>query len=135
LVVYLLAYSQKAVRPTRGNLVMGGLTSGFVAGLVGSGGAIRGITLAAFQLEKQTFLATSALIDLGVDASRTVVYAANGYLLRQHLSHMPFLLAISFVGSWAGKKILDHIPQKQFRWMVLGLILVMAVVQLVKLLR
>jgi uncharacterized protein len=133
--VYLLIYSQKTVRPSRGNLLMGGLASGFVAGLVGSGGAIRGITLAAFQLEKQVFLATSALIDLGVDASRTVVYWANGYILRQHLGHIPFLLGIGLLGSWLGKKILDHIPQKQFRWMVLGIILVTAVVQLVKILR
>lgn len=133
--VYLLVFSEKKIAPSSANLISGGLASGFLAGLVGSGGAIRGLTLAAFHLEKNIFLATSAMIDLGVDASRTVVYYANGYMAKDLLFLIPFLLAISMIGSWLGKKILAYIPQKQFRWMVLGVVLVTAMVQLVKLLR
>lgn len=129
--IYLLAFSEKRIAPSNANLVSGGLASGFLAGLVGSGGAIRGLTLTAFQLEKNIFLATSAMIDLGVDASRTVVYYANGYMNKDLLFLIPFLLAISVVGSWLGKKILAYIPQKQFRWLVLGIIIVTALVQII----
>ncbi|MDO1498978.1 hypothetical protein Q2T40_01035 [Winogradskyella maritima] len=34
--------------------------AGFSAGLLGTGGAIRGLTMAAFNLEKNMFIATSA---------------------------------------------------------------------------
>jgi uncharacterized protein len=134
LALYLLIFSAHKIAPTSTNLITGGLASGFLAGLVGSGGAIRGLTLTAFQLEKNIFLATSAMIDLGVDASRTVVYYANGYMNKDLLFLVPFLLGISIIGSWIGKKILVYIPQKQFRWMVLGIVLVTALVQLVKIL-
>jgi uncharacterized protein len=50
--IYLLIFSNKKIAPTNTNLITGGLTSGFLAGLIGSGGAIRGLTLTAFQLEK-----------------------------------------------------------------------------------
>lgn len=132
--LYLLVFAEKKLAPSSTNLISGGLASGFLAGLVGSGGAIRGLTLTAFQLEKNIFLATSAMIDLGVDASRTVVYYANGYMNKDLFFLIPFLLGISIVGSWIGKKILAHIPQKQFRWLVLGVVLVTAAIQLVKIL-
>lgn len=132
--IYLLVFSEKKMAPSNTNLISGGLASGFLAGLVGSGGAIRGLTLTAFHLEKNIFLATSAVIDLGVDASRTVVYYANGYMDKDLLFLLPFLLGISMVGSWIGKKILAYIPQKQFRWLVLGIVCITAVVQLIKIL-
>ena len=46
---------------------VGGTLSGFLAGLLGTGGAVRGLTMAAFNLEKSVFIATSAVIDFGVD--------------------------------------------------------------------
>ena len=50
--------------------------AGFLAGLIGTGGALRGLALAAFDLEKGVFVATSAGIDSGVDFSRMVIYCA-----------------------------------------------------------
>jgi uncharacterized protein len=79
LAAYLLINVNKTLKQTDNNLIMGGVASGFLAGVAGTGGAIRGITLSAFQLPKDIFIATSALIDLGVDFSRAVVYVSNGY--------------------------------------------------------
>jgi len=67
--IYLMINFNKPIQQNNTNLYIGGTVSGFLAGLVGTGGAIRGITLAAFQLPKEIFIATSALIDLGVDSS------------------------------------------------------------------
>jgi hypothetical protein len=49
----------KRIEQTNFNLYTGGVISGFMAGLIGTGGAIRGVTLAAFGLEKDIFIATS----------------------------------------------------------------------------
>jgi uncharacterized membrane protein YfcA len=48
--IYLMINFNKPIQQNNTNLYIGGTVSGFLAGLVGTGGAIRGITLAAFQL-------------------------------------------------------------------------------------
>lgn len=65
--------------------------SGLVAGLLGTGGAVRGLVLSAFSLPKDVFIATSAGIDLAVDASRTGVYYFNGYIGKDMLYLLPAL--------------------------------------------
>ena len=75
--IYLMVNFNKKLEQTDKNLYVGGTLSGFLAGLVGTGGAIRGITLAAFKIPKEVFIATSALIDLGVDSGRAIVYVYN----------------------------------------------------------
>lgn len=55
------------VKPELKQSLIGGSLSGFTAGLLGTGGAIRGITMAAFNLEKSVFIATSAAIDFLID--------------------------------------------------------------------
>ena len=97
------------------NAIIGGSLSGFSAGLLGTGGAIRGLTMAAFNLEKSVFIATSAFIDFMIDFSRTFVYYNNGYIHKHDLKYIPFLLVIGLVGSFLGKKILTFIPQPVFR--------------------
>ncbi|OFZ65538.1 MAG: hypothetical protein A3D92_25190, partial [Bacteroidetes bacterium RIFCSPHIGHO2_02_FULL_44_7] len=67
-----LIFKNLSIEPTAKNSVIGGLLSGGIAGLIGTGGAIRGITLAAFKIRPEIFIATSALIDLGVDSGRGV---------------------------------------------------------------
>ena len=85
--------------PTPTHSLLGGATSGFVSGFLGTGGAIRGLTLAAYQLPMAVFIATSALIDLGIDCSRTVVYYYNGYIHQKDLYLLPILLVVSVVGT------------------------------------
>ena len=46
------------IPPNKKNATLGGVFSGFTAGLLGTGGAIRGLTMAAFNLEKSVFIAT-----------------------------------------------------------------------------
>ncbi|MCU0441553.1 MAG: sulfite exporter TauE/SafE family protein [Bacteroidia bacterium] len=100
-------------------LVSGGSLSGLVAGLVGTGGAIRGLALASFRLAAPVFIATSAFIDLGVDMSRSVVYLVNGFATAQIVSIIPYLVLVSVVGNWIGKEILKHISATAFtRWVL-----------------
>jgi uncharacterized membrane protein YfcA len=110
------------------NLYIGGTISGFLAGLIGTGGAIRGITMLAFNLEKNIFIATSALIDLGVDSSRAVVYIYSGYFKTEHIVLIPILILISLLGSYIGKIIIDHVNQKMFKFFALGVICITSVI-------
>jgi uncharacterized membrane protein YfcA len=132
LAIYLISGHSKSLKETNSNLYLGGTISGFLAGLIGTGGAIRGIILTAFNLEKNVFIATSAMIDLGVDSSRAAVYIANGYFSKEHLGLIPFLILISIVGSYLGKRILQYIPEKAFHYVVLGVIGATALLQTIK---
>ncbi len=104
------------------NSFFGGGLSGFWAGWLGTGGAIRGLALASFNLNKNTFLATSALIDFMVDSSRFVVYFKQGYITKTMLYQAPILLIISIVGSFIGKILLNKISQGTFKKITLWMI-------------
>lgn len=118
-----LIFKKLIVKATAKNAIIGGTLSGLSAGILGTGGAIRGITLSAFKMDKNKFIATSAVIDLGVDFSRTIVYYFNGYMRKDLLYLVPILIVVGIVGTWIGKQILYKISQEQFRYIVLFLIL------------
>lgn len=131
--LFFLIKNKVIVLPNKKNAIVGGTLSGFSAGLLGTGGAIRGLTMAAFNLEKSVFIATSAFIDFMIDFSRTFVYYQNGYIQGDILKYVPFLFIIGLVGSYLGKKILNYIPQSKFRMISLVLILLIGLVTIGKL--
>ena len=130
--VFLIFNTEEKLEQSNKNLIVGGVSSGFLAGLVGTGGAIRGLVLAAFSLEKDSFLATSALIDLGVDFSRAIVYISSSYFLKEFLIFIPFLILISIAGSYIGKLVLNKMPQKYFRNIVLIVIVSISIYSISK---
>jgi len=137
LVVFSLVFiikSKLIVEPNKQNAIIGGSLSGFSAGLLGTGGAIRGLSMAAFNLEKSVFIATSAFIDFMIDFTRTIVYYNNGYIHQHDLKYVPFLFVIGILGSFLGKKILNYIPQSSFRKLSLFLILFIGIVTIIQLL-
>ena len=88
--LFFLIKNKVIVLPNKKNAILGGSLSGFSAGLLGTGGAIRGLTMAAFNLEKSVFIATSAFIDFMIDFSRTFVYYQNGYIHSHDMKYVPF---------------------------------------------
>lgn len=132
LAIFLLINYNKKLQQTNTNLYLSGTASGLLAGLVGTGGAIRGISLAAFNLPKDIFIATSALIDLGVDSSRAAVYIYNGYFAAEYLVLIPFLVGISIIGTYTGKVILKYTSEELFRIIVLTIIILTSVIQTIK---
>jgi uncharacterized membrane protein YfcA len=107
---------------------MRGSVSGLLAGVAGTGGAIRGLTLAAFGLEKTVFVSTSAWIDMGVDLGRSAVYAAQGFVTTEVIVHLPAMGIVSLTGSWLGKLALERLPQDRFRTVVLLLVIAMGAI-------
>jgi len=112
--------------PSEKSAVIGGGLSGFLAGLIGTGGALRGAFLTAFDLEKNIYIATAAGIALAVDLTRIPVYLAGGFLDPQYYSYIPLLLIVAIVGSYTGKRLVDHINQKLFRKVVLTAIILVS---------
>ena len=132
LAIYLTFNQNKKLEQNNKNLYLGGILSGFFAGIAGTGGAIRGITLAAFQLPKEIFIATSALIDLGVDLSRALIYTSNGYFRMENIFLLPFLLVISVIGTFVGKKVLSITSEQNFQRIVFLVIIATSIVNLLK---
>lgn len=136
--IFLLAFSllfllrpKLEITPTPKNAIAGGSIAGFLAGLIGTGGAVRGAAMAAYNLEKSAFVATSAAIDMGVDVTRAVIYMGNDYLQAKEFSYIPMLIGVSFVGSVIGKKLLQRISQEMFRKIVLILIGLIGIVSII----
>ena len=128
----LLIFRNLALKPTLFNAIGNGVFSGLIAGLIGTGGAIRGLTLAAFDLKIEVFIATSAIIDLMTDSGRSIVYFFNGYIHKEDLYLIPILFLVSIAGTFIGKKILHYISEEQFKSIVLILVLFTGVLTLSK---
>ncbi|WP_445458342.1 sulfite exporter TauE/SafE family protein [Flavobacterium sp. HNIBRBA15423] len=127
-----LIKKELVIKPEPKESIIGGSLSGFTAGLLGTGGAIRGITMAAFNLEKSVFIATSAAIDFAIDFTRTIVYFKNGYIHQHDLIYVPFLFLIGLVGTYIGKYILQFIPQEKFKTISLLLIFLVGIVMFIQ---
>jgi len=108
--------------PTKTSALVGGGASGFIAGLIGTGGALRGSFLTAFNLDKNVYIATSAIIAIAVDITRLPIYLAGGFLDAQYYWYIPILFAVAIVGSFIGKLIMNIISQHTFRVVVLSAI-------------
>ncbi len=132
LATILLSKPKSKITPTLANSVTGGALAGFLAGFIGTGGAIRGVVLTAFSLEKNFFVGTSAAIDFGVDFSRMIIYLDNGFLPEEYIWYIPSLIVGAFLGSYLGKRILDRISQDTFRNIILGLILAIGLSLVIK---
>lgn len=131
LALFILYYRNKTLKRTDGNLIWSGIGSGFLAGLIGTGGSLRGLALSAFNLEKEVFIFTSAAIDLGVDSTRSIVYIFNGFIDNEGLLVLPFLVLVSFVGNWFGKKIVDKLSNTNFKILVLITIFSASIIQII----
>jgi len=108
-------------------LVLGGGISGFIVGLVGTGGAMRAIFLTGLKLDKEKYIATAAVIALGSDATRIPSYIASGFLTEQYYYLIPILFGIALGGSFVGRKIVNRIDQEKFKKMVLIAIILASV--------
>ena len=101
--------------------VIGGSLSGFLAGFIGLGGATRGVFLTAFNLPKEIYVATSAMIALVIDVTRIPTYLITKTV--QDPSYyvlLPFLCVMAYFGVKTGKVLLQKINQDTFRRIVSG---------------
>lgn len=95
---------------------VGGLLSGFAAGIFGVGGAIRGVFLSAFNLRKEVYLFTSGAIALVIDTTRIAGYLDGGDRIEGvFLWGLLLFITVSLLGAWTASRFVDRVPQGRFR--------------------
>ena len=98
---------------------VGGLTSGFLAGVFGMGGAARSLFLSAFNFPKDVYIFATGAIGLIIDSGRLLTYYFGGIRLEKELlTGLIFFIPISFLGAGIAKKVVNKIPQNKFRFVV-----------------
>ena len=118
-VIFLLAKPKWRLSKTNLNAVLGGSLSGLGAALFGTGGAIRGAFLSAFNLDKGMYLFTSGAIGLLIDSSRLIGYHTGGINLTTYSSlTLFFSVLIASFGAFLAKRFVTKIPQAKFRYLV-----------------
>ena len=120
----LFIFQQKSIKESMLNSFLGGASSGFIAGIAGTGGAIRGLFLHTYKLSPEIYIATSAFIDLGVDVTRSIIYIRQDYVTREYLFLFPILIIVSIIGTFIGKSIISKLPTEKFRTISLILIII-----------
>ena len=95
---------------------LSGVLSGGFGGLVGNQGSIRSAAMLGFRVPKESFVATATAVGLFVDAARLPVYFATQW--RDIAGVWPQVLTATIgviVGTVAGRRILERMPQHAFR--------------------
>lgn len=109
-------------------LPFGGMISGFFGGLSGHQGAFRSMFLLKSGLTKEEYVATSAMLAVMVDLSRSVIYGwrmpANYYDVDMTLIVAATVSA--FIGSYVGKKLLKKVTIRSIQLLVSVLLVVVA---------
>ena len=131
--IFLLLYVGWSVRGserlrlprTPATLIGGGAASGFVAGLLGTGGAIRSACLLIFDLPTDAYIGTSAAIALVVDATRLPVYLMGRLLPHQMAPALAGLVLVAFAGASLGQRLVHHLSADTFRRFVLIMLALM----------
>lgn len=116
-VLFLIGHKLDRFIPPRVGMILAAL-SGLSTGLVGTGGALRGLALAALRVPKSTFVALSAAIDLGGDTVRSIIYLKSGLFQWHHWFYIPALMLAALLGSIVGKWALSQISQRLFERLV-----------------
>jgi uncharacterized membrane protein YfcA len=115
-VVYLFVKGSFRIKPSLIAGICGGALSGFLAGLFGIGGAVRGLFLTAFDLPKEVYITTAGAIALIIDTTRLATYVQKGAQLKQFLLWgLIVFIPASFLGARMAKSFVDEIPQEHFR--------------------
>ncbi len=109
----------------QGTLLIGGMVSGLIAGLLGTGGAIRSACLLTFGLPPAAYIGTSAAIALIVDATRLPIYLRAHLLPSSWLPLLGALVVVAFAGAWTGQRLVRRLSTTGFRRLVLVLLAVM----------
>jgi len=118
--IFLVVYSlfslsgRKIHLPKKDWMVVGaGGLVGFLAGIVGTAGALRTVLLSNFNLKKNEFLGTSFAIAFFVDLTRVATYLGSG-ILNIPLWWWLAIVGVAILGSLIGRSLAFKIPEKSF---------------------
>jgi uncharacterized protein len=112
---------------------VGGFTSAAFGGLVGNQGGIRSAAMLGFDLSKESFVATATVIALVVDGARMPIYFVTEH--ERIVAAWPSILIATagvIIGTVAGSRLLDRIPENTFKRVVSALVFGLGIYMLVR---
>ena len=111
---------------TEPRLASAGAVVGFLSGLVGSAGPLGAAAFLSLDLPPISYVATEATATVVMHATKMTVYA-HFLSFDGAARRLALLLSLGMVvGSWIGKKTIEHLPVATFRKLVTGLLVVLA---------
>lgn len=90
------------------------------------------MVLVSTKIEKEVYIATSAAIAVVVDVSRISVYLASGSLEPQYYWYIVPLIAIAFIGTRVGIRLLKQLPRQVVKRAVLVLLMLVGLKMLLE---
>jgi uncharacterized membrane protein YfcA len=103
--------------PGTGPALIGGALSGFAAGIIGTGGAMRALFLHHYVPDKDGYIGTSALIGLMIDISRIPVYLTE-YPADATSGILPATIATvvaGLLGVFTARALLKNVSTERFQ--------------------
>lgn len=118
-VIFLWVKPHFTLAMTTRNWITAGALSGFCAGLFGIRGPIRGAFFIAFNLSRDTFISTLALIGILLDSTRLITYMLEGTQLSATLAWgLLVFVPVSWLGVYIGQHAIRKVSQERFRTIV-----------------
>jgi len=122
-----LAPKFKAPLKFRGKWGLLGFVASFMGLFFGAVGTLLGAVFLAERLEKKVMVATQAICQVAVHFAKVVVFMTLGFAIQPWLLLLAGTFLMTFIGSWAGTRVLDKIPEVMFRRLVTVVIVLLAV--------
>jgi uncharacterized membrane protein YfcA len=108
-------------------LPLGGALSGFLGGVSGHQGAVRSLFLLHLNLGNTQFVATSAVLAIGVDVVRLAVYGLSVAALFHaiNIRFVALLALATLAGDLVGKLVLEHVTVRFVHRVVLAMLCIL----------
>lgn len=122
LILFSVSYfmGKRLVLPhSKTSLILTGGVIGFIAGLIGTAGALRSAALSSLNLTKEHFLGTSFAIAFLVDLTRITVYMKSG-ILNVSARWWISIMLIAIIGSLIGRALTRKISSPVFYTIIYG---------------
>jgi len=124
-VIFIYINPSFKMKRTRPFAILGGTLAGFLSGLFGVSGEATSMILSILCLSKEVFIGTGGAFMLIIDITRVIAYLGEGIRLNSMLLWgLVIFIPATLLGSMIGKIIVNRIPQRQFRKVIMAFLLV-----------
>ncbi len=120
----------RPARAERAGFALFALAYGVASGALGSGNVLKGPFLTSLGVVKERYIGTYALTSCALNVPKLLVYRGGGFAPCAVLASAWPLLLVSLAGTWAGTRLLRHIPPAWFERITNAVFVVAALVML-----
>ncbi len=100
---------------------------GFLSALLGTVGPLAATFFLSYGLTKGAYIGTDALAAVVMHVTKLPVYGQYALLDLHSITTGLSLGLVMIVGTFAGKRLLDRLPERLFHWIIEGMLLVSGV--------